>query len=387
MIRLRLRAAIFGLAALVGGCSFASDALFPSLTGEDPAGEGRGEPVAIKPSAAEANAQPTLSSTPPALGSSSFQPSGVTPGQSTGTFVGQKVDQLRGELSRLQGQIAQHNGELQRLRGQTAENARRYHATLAAINARLQVGTTPGNPALVNQWNQAQAELEAVAADTTQLAGLSNSVASDSTMAAYILESTRAAYGLSGAVEEDHRQLAILEDDVNRTVVLIDRLLNELAEDTRRQSNYVGNERHNLTTLALAIKNGELYGGSLANRAFATTAALPAPAMGRQDAARGGVDTRSPLVVIRFDRRNVDYEQAVYTAVSRALDRRPDASFDLVGVAPTRGQAAANTNAARRNAEQVLRALTEMGLPPSRVSLSSAVSQRAQTNEVHIYIR
>jgi len=389
MVGLRLRAAVLGFAALLGGCSFANDALWPSLTGEEPASKGRGEAVQIRPSAAEANTQPTLTSTPPALGSNSFQPGGVTPGQSTGTFVGEKVAQLRTELGRLQGQIAQHNGELQRLRGQTAQNAQRYHSTLAAINARLQVGTTPGNPVLVNQWSQAQTELDAVAADTTQMSGLSNGVASDSTMAAYILESTRATYGLSGAVEEDHRQLAVLEDDVNRTVVLIDRLLNELAEDIRRQTNYVGNERHNLTTLALAVKNGELYGGSLANRAFATTAALPAPApsVGRQDAARGTVDTRSPLVVIRFDRRNVDYEQAVYTAVSRALERRPDATFDLVGVAPNRGQAAANTNTARRNAEQVLRSLTEMGLPPSRVSLSSAVSQQAQTNEVHIYIR
>lgn len=389
MVRLRKRAAVLGLAALLGGCSFANEALWPSLTGDDPGSKGRGEAVQIRPSAAEANPQPTLNSTPPALGSNSFQPSGVTPGQPTGTFVGQKVAQLRTELARLQGQIAQHNGELQRLRGQTAQNAQRYHGTLAGINARLQVGTTPGNPVLVNQWGQAQTELDSVASDTTMMTGLSNGVASDSTMAAYILESTRATYGLSGAVEDDHRQLAVLEDDVNRTVVLIDRLLNELAEDIRRQTNYVGNERHNLTTLSLAIKNGELYGGSLANRAFATTAALPAPApaASRPDAARGVADTRSPLVVIRFDRRNVDYEQAVYTAVSRALERRPDATFDLVGVAPTRGQAAANTNTARRNAEQVLRSLTEMGLPPSRVSLSSAVSQRAQTNEVHIYIR
>ena len=42
---------------------------------------------------------------------------------------------------------------------------------------------------------------------------------------------------------------------------------------------------------------------------------------------------RRPLVVIRFDRANVPYEQALYTAVSRALERRPQALFDLVAVA------------------------------------------------------
>ena len=88
-------------------------------------------------------------------------------------------------------------------------------------------------------------------------------------MSSYLLETTRAAYGITGAIDDDHRQLAILEDEVNRTVVLIDRLLNELSEDIARQSAYVSNERSNLTTLSLAIKNGELLGSSLANRAYA----------------------------------------------------------------------------------------------------------------------
>ena len=79
---------------------------------------------------------------------------------------------------------------------------------------------------------------------------------------------------LGGAVDEDHQQLAVLEDEVNKTVVSIDRLLNELSEDVSRQTAYVGNERANLTTLSLAIKNGELLGPSLANRAFANAAPL-----------------------------------------------------------------------------------------------------------------
>ena len=86
---------------------------------------------------------------------------------------------------------------------------------------------------------------------------LANRVSADAAMSSYLLEATRAAYGLSGAIDEDHRQLAVLEDEVNKTVVLITRLLDELSEDIARQSNYVSNERSNLNTLALAIKNGE----------------------------------------------------------------------------------------------------------------------------------
>src|SRR3546814_14746741 len=58
----------------------------------------------------------------------------------------------------------------------------------------------------------------------------------DAALSTYLLESVRAAYGLSGAVEEDHRQLAVLEDDTNQTVVMVDRLLTELSDDIRRQS-------------------------------------------------------------------------------------------------------------------------------------------------------
>ena len=92
----------------------------------------------------------------------------------------------------------------------------------------------------------------------------------------------------------------------------------------------------------------------------------------------------------RFDRPDVEYQQALYTAVNRALERRPQAVFDLVAVAPSRGsasQAAANTTAARRNAENVLRSLSNMGLPASRVSMSAMSSADAQTSEVHLYVR
>ncbi len=401
MSRIRTLAIVVGTSYGLGACSFAADALWPSLTGDDPSGKKSAKQVQPKSRTASAptpNRQPPpladAPPPPPALGTTNFVPPTVTPGQSTGTFVGQKVVQLRTELSRLQRGVLRQNGNLQNVRAQTIRNSQQYHGTIAAINARLQVGTTPGNPTLINQWNGAQAMLASIDNDIAQLNSLANEVAGVSTLSAYLLETTRAAYGLTGAVDEDHRQLAILEDEVNRTVVLIDRLLNELSEDIGRQTNYLGNERANLTTLSLAIKNGEMLGGSLANRAFSTAApaisAIPAPApsASRRPVQQSG--PRRPLVVIRFDRPNVEYEQALYTAVSRALERRPSATFDLVAVAPNTGNAAQVTVAAstsKRNAESVLRSLSDMGLPLDRVRLSAMTSGRASTNEVHIYVR
>lgn len=386
------RVAAVGAACLLAGCSFATDTLWPSLTGDEPAGRpATAERVQIAPSRAESNAQPTLGpGAPPRLGTTDFTPQPYSAAPTSGTFVGQKVGQLRVELGRLQQQLSGQNQELQQIRVVTTENAQRYHGTVAAITARLQLGTTPGNPVLVSQWNAAQGELDRISGDIAGMNTLANRVAANSSLAAYVLESARAAYSLSGAIEADHQQLAILEDETNRTVVLVDRLLNELNEDVGRQTAYVGTERGNLTTLSQAIKNGELFGPSLLTRAYSPRGDTPVygtSATPRSGFASGG---RQPLVVIRFDRPDVPYQQALYSAVSRTLENRPDALFDLVAVAPGTGGAAATAlsqSDSKRYANDVLRALTDMGLPASRVSLASTTNPAASSNEVHLYIR
>lgn len=379
--------AVAGAIAL-SACAFTEEALWPSLTGEDPAGKKKNE-------SAQAKAQPPAPQPPvaiaaspqPPLGTTDFQPPGVTPGAPTGTLVGKKVVELRAELQRLQATIFQHNTQLQQLRAKVVQDSQRYHGTVAAVNARLQVGTTPGNPILVQQFNNAQGDLERLSQDIAEMNKLAGGIGDDSSLSGYLSEAARAAFSVSGAVDEDHRQLAILEDEVNRTVVLIDRLLKEVADDVRRQTAYVGTERSNLNMMSAGIKTGEIYGASLINQAMASAGA------GRDGNVAGAaqdIGARRPLVVIRFDRANVPYQQALYAAVSKVLERRPDATFDLVGVAPAVGgtaREAVNTNKARRHADDVLRSLVEMGLPPARVAVTTRVLPAAKTNEVHLYLR
>ncbi len=391
VVRFVAVASLLGLSA----CSFASNALWPSLGGADQPAQTQ---TASVQRATATGPAATPVAPPPALGTTTFTPPAVTQGASTGTFVGAKVSQHRGELIALQDQIIGHNQQLQQVRVQTTEDSQRYHGTVAAINSRLQIGTTPGNPVLLGQWRSAQSELERLSGDVANLNSLANSVASDSAMASYLLEAARATYGLAGAIDEDHRQLAILEDETNRTVVLIDRLLNELSEDISRQTAYLSAERRNLQTVAIAIQNGEILGQSLFNRAFANAAAPAAPAQGAANAAAAaqqfgaaqiGVGEQA-LVVIRFDRPNVAYQQPLYNAVAAALERKATATFDLVAVASAQGNAAnmaLNVTRAKQNAEEVLRTLTDMGLPADRVRLSSTSSPDVTTNEVRIFVR
>ena len=340
---------------LLGGCAFADNALFPPLA--TTSGSGSGSKATL------------VSEEGPSEG-------GVS---ETGTFVGQKVDSLRNDLRQLEGGLGSQKDQLSQIREQIIHDSQGYHSTIAAIEARLQLGTTPGNPILVQQWNDAQGSLDAVNEDVLKMSRLATDVASTSGMAAYLLESIRAARSLSGAVDQDFANLRTLEDKTNGTTVLIERLLTELSSDVQRQQQYLANERSNLNGLALSIKSGQYIGNSLA---FGHVGSAPA--------STGPVATDRPLVVIRFDRAKVAYEDALYTAVKSALDRRPGATFEVVGVAPvaaTPGATALGETTARRDAEIVQRTLGQMGLPSDRIRVSASSSPDASNGEVRVFVR
>ena len=263
----RLSAVCLGASVFLAGCSYVDNTLWPTLTGEAPAGTAA-EQVKTQPSEAEtAAAASTATESAAAVAQPQVQVGQLTSAASlfgptlpairpTGTFVGKKVAEMYTDLQKLQDKVRRLTDSTQQLRADTAATSQRYHGVVAAINAKLQVGTTPGNPVMVQQWNEAQTQLEQIAARLPRLNRLSNDSAAEAAMAGYILDTVRATYSVSGAIDEDHDQLRLLEDSVNRTVVVIDRVLNELSEDVSRQSIYVSNERSNLSTISLAVKNG-----------------------------------------------------------------------------------------------------------------------------------
>jgi intracellular sulfur oxidation DsrE/DsrF family protein len=169
--------------------------------------------------------------------------------------------------------------------------------------------------------------------------------------------------------------------------------LKELSQDISRQQQYVNNEKQNLNTLALAIKNGQLYGTSFANRPVLGNPQMamsgmagPMATIGQAGPMMGG----QPLVMVRFDRGSVDYETALYEAVNNALARYPNARFQVVAVGPginAVGQPSQNTAQARMYAERVVRSLESMGVDPNRISLSATTSPAAQDPEVHVLLQ
>ncbi len=305
-------------------------------------------------------------------------PVAIEAGSDTGTAVNKTIQSLRAQVSGLESKLAANAARLSDLRNGGAASASAYQQTKAQITTRLQVGTTKGNPELVSEWNSAQASLDALSANINGLNALGTEVATDSSTAHFALDQIGATFNVSGAVDEDHRQLSLLQDETSQTLVMIDRLLSEVSDSVQRQTAYVANERGGLTTLAAAIKNGELYGGT--------------PGITAQ-AASGGVQLATagaPLVVIRFDHPGVDYQQILYAALNQALQSRPNAGFEVVAVSPTRGNAASVQIAqttAKRYAQEVMRSMTDMGVPATRMGVASSTDPGAAGSEVRVFVR
>jgi len=314
--------------------------------------------------------------------SASITPVTIESGSDTGTAVNKTIQGLRSQMANLESHLATNSQRLADLRAAGASQASAYHESKAHITTRLQVGTTRGNPELVSEWNTAQSALDQLSGNINGLNALGTDLSGDSSSAHYALDTISATFNVSGAVDEDHRQLSVLEDETNQTIVLIDRLLRETSEDIQRQTAYVANERANLTTLAGAIKAGELYGADLG-----------APMMASNNApsiSSAGSYAGAALVTIKFDRSDVDYQQILYTALTQALQSRPSAAFQVVAVSPTRGTAAAVQLAqtdAKRHAQEVLRSMTDMGVPATRLAVSSSTDPSLAASEVRVFVR
>ena len=353
------------MVAALGGCTYSSDAIFPSLFGSDTQ-----EQTLEERNAAEAGI---------VLGDTNFEPVNVSEVSNTGTFVGQKVVTFRSELSQLQNSIKNNNAELQKIRTSVVNNALQYHKTIATIEAKLQVGTTPGNPHMFDMLAQAQNNIQVMSTNSAALNQLSAKIAADTANTDYLVESIRSAYSISGAVDEDHRQLRVLENEAGQTSILMHSLLNEVNSDIARQQQYVDTANNNIAKLSDAIRVGS-FGVSNVPLSRAPLApitvgrnhqTMQAPAM------VGG----KPLFAAKFTSNNVNYKDGLKQAVGNAVAKKQDVIFDVVAVNTLQ------SNNAHDYASKVFQDIIAMGVSADRVNISSKTDAKASAPAVMVYVR
>ena len=177
----------------------------------------------------------------------------------TGTqTVKARVQQLRADQQALAGGINKQQELLSATRNQIASDSSTYSSLIGAMTSRLQAGTTPGNPELVAQWNDAQARLDSITVQLGMLNTLATQVTTQASVAGYLVDNVRATYAVGGAVEDDHRQLRSIEADTSRSIQDVDRLIGDLNAEISRENGYLARERANLAAISYGINVGRL---------------------------------------------------------------------------------------------------------------------------------
>ena len=364
-------------AFIFSSCSNVQEYIFPSLSDEE---------VVTPPSIEDTqivDQEPTFDGPTAQIPPSQYAPPTqyVQPDTGpTGTFVGGKINQFRSDLASIQTAISAHNNDYLRFKDLVDEQTTVYQGLSSAIRSRLQIGTTPGNPILVGQWNDAQRALEDIQNNVNNLQIVNNRVTADFALISHLKKAISSSFFIAGAIDEDHNQLKVLRDDVERTKVLYDRLMEELENRISREIGILNDERQYMKNLAVDVEIGK-FGNSVssppANVSVSTTSSSItkfAP-----------INYDNALVVLKFDDSNLDYSAGLFETISSSLDQNPSAKFEIVAVSPT-GVASFATKA-RDRAALVLRQITEMGVPSERLSLTSSNSSTAKAEEVHVYIR
>ena len=309
----------------------------------------------------------------------------------SGTFVGQKIDPLKTDYTSVGDAFDVHRDSYEEVKTRVYGAATEFFGTVAAINTKLQLGTTPGNPVLVRQYDQAQGELDNIEEYLREINLLNQKVNADAGVVALLKSTINKVLRLAGAIDQDHRQLEVLEDDVEKLEIDIARLINEITEEISRQSGFAKIENQNLLVMAVAIRNGEAMGTGILNRSFLAAQALADAGPPDQQLEVPQVNISGlPLVVIRFDDPDINYEKTLFDAIGITVDKKPDANFGLVAVAPigkNEAETRINSSKVKKYAERVLRSLVSFGLPSKKVALTAKTSGDVVVPEVHIYVQ
>lgn len=102
------------------------------------------------------------------------------------------------------------------------------------------------------------------------------------------------------------------------------------------------------------------------------------------------IEARTPLIVIGFADARPDYADPLRQIVRAAEARKPGIVYDVVGIAPARDEAGAQSDAlvlASDNASAVMRAIIADGVPATRIHLGARTETGLKAREVRVYVR
>lgn len=175
---------------------------------------------------------------------------------SSGSFVGKKVNEFTREYNNIHFAVNSSAQKLAKINQSIAEADSEYNAVINTIEAKLQAGTTPSNPDLVAALNKAQKNLGTLEEGTQKLASVASEVAAQQEKSTALKSTVNATYAIPGAYDADHADLNIISEALERQENTNADLMAAVKADIADEQNKAQQFRAEITRLNVDVAAG-----------------------------------------------------------------------------------------------------------------------------------
>ncbi len=306
-------------------------------------------------------------------------------------YVRNSIDILRTAGQDMDETLNARNNRFNDHKQEIRNSARTYLDVIADIRATLQVGTTPGNPVLMDNLRVAASNMSTLATEVEKLQDLSNQVAKDMTQVAFLQRTVNNAMQLAGGTDEDHKELdriRIAFDKKANDLVLMQGSVNSLIARQLGLQDIHRKEFNQLTKLVRkGVNTHSVVSRPLDTPEMVETVGKPISGVETPDLQVSAAAPLQPaLFVMKPEERN--FQQSLYAVVASAYAQDQNIQFKIVGVASVGNNVkttAQNNKKARAGADRLLEALVEIGVPASRVQIETLSDTSVSETEVRLY--
>ena len=323
----------------------------------------------------------------------------------TGTVVGRKVAEFKNELNQIRSLLNKESETLVKLRADVTANITKYNEIMAAMETKLQLGTTPANPKMVALYNNAQNVLQENETAVEGLNTLSADTAALGTQLAALISSLRETYTVPGALDEDHANLRVLENGAEQTAVAVKNMMAEVMIDSAQQKSAVQNARARLLGMNNAIAHGSfrtdnalilVQPQAIQPQPRPQTMKQPLPKINapvkasvkskapQKVAAPVKAVKHAPLFKIEFNAEDVRYKNDLESAINKALAANAQAKFKVEAVNPLETAATADS---KKYAAEVFAEMINLGVAPEDITIVSRAASDVKTPLVNVYAK
>lgn len=332
----------------------------------------------------------------------------------TGTVVGRKVAEFRNELNQIRSQLNKDSEALVKLRADVTVNITKYNEIMAAMETKLQLGTTPANPKMVALYNNAQNVLQENETSVENLNALSADTAALGTQLAALISSVRETYAVPGALDEDHANLRVLENGAEQTAVAVKNMMAEVMVDSAQQKAATQNARARLLGMNNAIAHGS-FGPDNAVILVQPQAIQPQPRPHVMQSAprpqtvkqllpkinapvktsvksKAQLKAAAPVKAVKnsllfkveFNAEDVNYKKDLESAINRALATNAQAKFKVEAVNPLKTAATADS---KKYAAEIFAEMINLGIAPEDITIVSRAGSDVKIPFVNVYTK